>query len=221
MSSAATVLDLGAGTGKLTRTLVPIFDRVVAVEPDDKMRSRLVELCPEVEALSGNALEIPLEDSSVEAVFAAECFHWFANERALTEIGRVLMPRGTLVIMWNKPSGSTEPPIPAVEQLLHPRWPKGFQLPLDLNPRGFAPEWNSLFEQSTFDELQVARIPNPQTVDAEGLVAFFGSMGWIGGLPDDERVRLLDEVRTLLTSTEYVLPWDTYVHWTQLLARKP
>ena len=67
----ATVLDLGAGTGKLTRLLVPAFGRVVAVEPAEAMRRLLETLCPEAEALAGTGQEVPLADASVDAVFAA------------------------------------------------------------------------------------------------------------------------------------------------------
>src|SRR5918996_460846 len=77
LSPAATVLDLGAGTGKLTRVLVRTFERVIAVEPAEPMRRLLVRLCPEAEALEGSAEAIPLRDDSVDAVFAAEAFHRF------------------------------------------------------------------------------------------------------------------------------------------------
>src|SRR2546425_12464886 len=86
LPSTATVLDGGAGTGKLTRLLVSVFDRVIAVEPADPMRRQLVRLCPDAEALEGSGQDIPLPDASVDAVFAAEAFHWFDDDRALAEI---------------------------------------------------------------------------------------------------------------------------------------
>src|SRR5437764_1302139 len=70
LSSAATVVDLGAGTGKLARVLAAVFDRVVAVEPSDPMRALLVQFCPGVEAVGGSAESIPLADATVDAVFA-------------------------------------------------------------------------------------------------------------------------------------------------------
>src|SRR5687767_12877437 len=93
----ATVLELGAGTGKLTRLLVSRFGRVLAVEPAEPMRRLLVALCPEAEPLAGTAQEVPLAETSVDAVFAAEAFHWFDDARSLAEIQRVLRPRGALV----------------------------------------------------------------------------------------------------------------------------
>jgi ubiquinone/menaquinone biosynthesis C-methylase UbiE len=87
------VLDLAAGTGKLTRSLVAAGADVVAVEPIAAMRERLP---PEVEALDGTAEAIPLPGASVDAVTVAQAFHWFDAEPALAEIHRVLRPGGTL-----------------------------------------------------------------------------------------------------------------------------
>lgn len=219
LASSATVLDLGAGTGKLTRVLVSMFRRVVAVEPDDEMRRMLTQAAPDTEVLAGSAEQIPLPDASVDAVFAAQSFHWFANERALGEIVRVLRSRGTLVLMWNLPAGRIEPAIEDVERLLQPHWPKGWDCPLDLGlgaPGRGPDEWRTAFAQSPFEELQEARLPNPQSVDAEGLLAFFGSMGWIAALPDVDRLPLLERIRSLLGTREYRVPWETHVAWTRL-----
>src|SRR4249920_2881663 len=97
----AAVLDLGAGTGKLTRALVPRFARVVAVEPDDAMRAVLEEVVPRAESLPGNAEAIPLANGEVDAIFTGEAFHWFASGSTLEELARVLRPRGRLAIFWN------------------------------------------------------------------------------------------------------------------------
>ena len=115
---AATVLDLGAGTGKLTRLLVPAFERVVAVEPAEAMRGLLTALCAGAEVLSGTGHEIPLAEASVDAVFAAQAYHWFDDERAIAEMARVLRPRGALVLMWNLPAGPWEPSTSSAEELL-------------------------------------------------------------------------------------------------------
>jgi SAM-dependent methyltransferase len=221
---AATVLDLGAGTGKLTRLLVSRFARVIAVEPAEAMRRRLVTLCPNAEALAGSAEEIPLADASVDAVFAAESFHWFYDDRGLAQIARVLRPQGALVVMWNLPAGPTEPSIAAVERLLGERGPTREELgvdPLDLNTTRYAAgEWRRAVAASPFEELQETRLPNPQTLDRDGLVAFFASMGWIADLPDAERLPLLDEVRSLLAAGRYRRLWETHVYWTRLTRRE-
>ena len=95
----AEVLDLGAGTGKLTRALVPRFARVVAVEPDDAMRAVLEEVVPGAEALAGRGDAIPLGDGELDAVFSAEAFHWFADRR----VGRRDRPRAAT------PRGARDP----------------------------------------------------------------------------------------------------------------
>ncbi|MYS19487.1 Methyltransferase domain-containing protein [Streptomyces sp. DvalAA-14] len=95
------VLDLGAGTGKLTATLVALGHEVTAVEPDDDMRAALRTHLPEVTALAGGAENIPLPDASVDAVVVGQAFHWFDQDRALPEIARVLRPGGSLAALWN------------------------------------------------------------------------------------------------------------------------
>ena len=203
----ATVLDLGAGTGKLTRQLLDHFERVVAVEPADAMRHVLEAVCPAAESHAGTADAIPLEDASVDAVYAAQALHWFDDDRSVREIRRVLRPGGVLVAMFNGPGDPVEPPIDDALALLRERSPDGVDYdPLDLG-HGRAPDLEG------FAPFAHARFPNPQTFDREGLVAFYASMGWIGDLPDDERLALLDRVRALLTADEYRRVWETDVYW--------
>jgi SAM-dependent methyltransferase len=95
------VLDLAAGTGKLTRLLVPTGAEVVAVEPVAAMREVLAGLLPGVESVDGTAEAIPLPAGSVDAVTVAQAFHWFDPPAALAEIARVLRPGGSLVLVWN------------------------------------------------------------------------------------------------------------------------
>jgi SAM-dependent methyltransferase len=215
----ATVLDLGAGTGKLTRLLVP-FDRVVAVEPADAMRRMLGMLCPEAEALPGTGQEIPLADASVDAIFAAQAFHWFDDEHAIAEIARVLRPFGGLVLMWNHPAGPWQPSTAAAEDLLTALSPRPDEVsydPLDLGGPRYAPgEWP--LPESLFEPLQELRQPNPQRLDRDALVAFFASMGWFADLPDDRRLPLVEEVRSLLTASEYRRQWETHVYRTRRAA---
>ena len=214
----ATVLELGAGTGKLTELLVGKFDRVIAVEPDEGMRALLTARAPAAEVLPGGAEDIPTTDASVDAVFVAEAFHLFDGERAVAEIARVLEPHGLLVLLWNIPAGPTRPSIAAAEQVLLDRAPPDLAYdPVDLNTRRYASgEWRAPFEDAPFDDFQEARFANPQTIDRDGLVAFFESMGWVGHLPDFERLALLERVRSLLDDTEYRRSWETHVHWTRL-----
>ncbi|BBA96589.1 putative methyltransferase [Actinacidiphila reveromycinica] len=95
------VLDLGAGTGKLSAVTAGLGHRVTAVEPDARMLAELREYAPGVSALQGGAEEIPLPDGSVDAVLVGQAFHWFDPDRALPEIARVLRPGGALGALWN------------------------------------------------------------------------------------------------------------------------
>ncbi|PVZ07635.1 methyltransferase family protein [Actinomycetospora cinnamomea] len=101
-SPDVTMLDLGAGTGLLSRALAAegVTD-VVAVEPDDLMRAVLAARGPGVRALAGTAEEIPLPDRSVDAVLVASAWHWFDHERATAEVARVLRPGGVLGLLWS------------------------------------------------------------------------------------------------------------------------
>jgi SAM-dependent methyltransferase len=99
---ARTVLDLGAGTGKLTRSLTKRGLEVVAVEPLVEMRTGLGWAVPEARILEGTAEEIPLEDDSVDAITVAQAWHWVDPERATAEAARVLRPGGTLGLIWNR-----------------------------------------------------------------------------------------------------------------------
>jgi len=113
------VLDLAAGTGKLTRLLVATGASLIAVEPVAEMRSALVELAPGVDVRAGTAEAIPLPDASVDAVAIAQAFHWFASEPALAEIARVLTPTGRLGLVWNR-RDLTLPLQAAISEIIEP-----------------------------------------------------------------------------------------------------
>jgi SAM-dependent methyltransferase len=97
----ARVLDVGAGTGKLTRGLVALGFEVAAVEPGASMLHQLRSAVPEADALEGPAESIPLPDESVDAAFAGQAYHWFDRERAVPELHRVIRPGGGLALLWN------------------------------------------------------------------------------------------------------------------------
>jgi SAM-dependent methyltransferase len=101
LEHGARVLDIGAGTGKLTRGLVALGFEVVAVEPGAPMLSQLEKAVPEAQALEGAAESIPLPDTGVDAAFAGQAYHWFERERALPELHRVIRPGGGLALLWN------------------------------------------------------------------------------------------------------------------------
>ena len=95
------VADIGAGTGKLTETLVRLGAVVTAVEPDPKMLAELRRAMPGVRSVPGSAEDLPLPDASVDAVLAGQAMHWFDMDRAIPEIARVLRPGGVLAGLWN------------------------------------------------------------------------------------------------------------------------
>jgi SAM-dependent methyltransferase len=101
LGAGARVLDLGAGTGKLTRGLVALGFEAVAVEPGAPMLDQLRRAVPEAEAYEGPAEAIPLADESVDAAFAGQAFHWFDRECAVPELHRVIRAGGGLALLWN------------------------------------------------------------------------------------------------------------------------
>jgi SAM-dependent methyltransferase len=101
LGSSARVLDVGAGTGKLTRGLVAVGFEVVAVEPGGPMVAQLRETVPEADAREAPAEAIPLANEAVDAAFAGQAYHWFDRERALPELHRVICRGGGLVLLWN------------------------------------------------------------------------------------------------------------------------
>jgi SAM-dependent methyltransferase len=219
LPSTATALDVGAGTGKLTRLLVTAFAHVFAVEPAEAMRRELMARCPTAEVRNGTAQDLPLPDASVDAVFAAEAFHWFYDDQALAQIARVLRPRGRVVLMWNVPAGPWDPSIAPAERLVLGRLPHADvgSDPLDLGGlqrvRG---DWRGSFSAAGFEPVRNIRLRNPQILDRDGVVAFLASMGWIADHADDERLPLLGEIGSLLTASTYRRMWETDVHLTRL-----
>ncbi len=97
------MVELGAGTGKLTRALVGRVGSLVAVEPDAGMRAAFAQVLPDVDVLPGSGEHIPLDNHSAEAVVASQAWHWVDPERAVPEVARVLRPGGRLGLLWNTP----------------------------------------------------------------------------------------------------------------------
>jgi SAM-dependent methyltransferase len=207
LGPASHVLDLAAGTGKLTRALARRFDRVVAVEPDDAMRSML--FLPGVEVLEGTAERIPLGDSTLDAVFVGEAFHWFDGPAALAEIARALRPGGGLALVW-KWWWETEPLIPreALELLREPFERSGRAA---VSPKS----WRESFAGSAFEPLQEHEILEQAEVDADRLVDMYLTGSSIAVLTDDERAALSVRLRRLVKG-RYRIPIRVDLAWTRL-----
>jgi len=181
------VLDLGAGTGKLTRQLVPYALEVVAVEPGDEMRRVLQEVVPGVEALYGTAEEIPLPDESVDVVTVAQAFHWFDVDAALAEMYRVLRPMGGYAIVWNA-WDDDDPLLHAINDLLRPLRPARE----DDDAKG------RILSSPLFTSHDERAFPNVERVDADRVVDQVSSISAVVGASAEDRDRVLGEVRALV-----------------------
>ena len=201
LEADARVLDLAAGTGRLTEELHRRFADVVAVEPDKRMRAL------HRGALAGSAEEIPLDEASVDAVFVGEAFHWFDPQAAIPELERVLRPRGGLAIVsthwWE-----TEPPLPdAALQVLSEPWERSQPLR--------RPPWDDAFDGSAFEQLRYERADDELTVDDETLLTLYSTTSSLAALPPEERASLFERVRPLLAGP-YRLPLRHELVWTRL-----
>ena len=204
----AEVLDLGAGTGKLTRLLTQRYRRVIAVEPLDGMRAILERVVPEAESHAGTAEAIPLADASVDAVFAAQAFHWFANDEAVAEIARVLRPGGLLALIWNEPDEERPSPLPEqYETYIRELHTAGMSIFED------APPWQEVIGRGPFGEVHEAAVPHDHVLDRAGLLDNARSVSWVATLPDDERKAVLLRLDELLTDGPFAIPNRGNIMW--------
>jgi len=213
LAADAAVLDLGAGTGKLTRALVPRFARVVAVEPDDAMRAVLEEVVPEAEALAGRGEAIPLGDAEVDAVFTAEAFHWFASEESVAEIARVLRPRGALVILWNIALEFDDMGAEA-EAVIEAALERGGVPGLGKVLSGV---WRTPVESGPFGALQEAEVERELVNTRDEWIANMLSVSSITHQPDGDRAAFAARLRELVPPEREVRRlFRTVAHWTRL-----
>ena len=205
LRAGRTVLDLGAGTGKLTRTLVETGASVLAVEPGDAMRAELELAVPEAESLRGSAEEIPIPDTSVDAITVGQAFHWFRHDEAIPELYRVLRPRCGIALLWN--TRDRESPIQrAVSELIAPFAPPGRQ-PAPDSSRGIA-------ASELFGPVEERRFPFEQELDADGLVKRIASISFVAAAAEDRRAALEQELRRVVASSEGTVsfPYVTEVY---------
>ncbi|MGI3902603.1 MAG: class I SAM-dependent methyltransferase [Janthinobacterium lividum] len=177
------VLDLGAGTGKLTQQLVARSLDVVAVEPSEAMLSELRRSLPDVEARAGSAEAIPCPDETVDVVLVAQAWHWVEPRVAVPEVARVLKPGGRLGLIWNCRQES-EGWTGDLGRLM------GHLGSMEDNSRNppVGPPFGAI-------ERQDFRWSNPITLEA--LVDLVASRSYVIVLPDEERRKVLDEVRAI------------------------
>jgi SAM-dependent methyltransferase len=183
------VVDVAAGTGKLTRLLVPTGARVVAVEPVAEMRSVLREAVPEAEALEGTAEALPLADGAADAATVASAFHWFDRAAALRELARVLGPGGALALVFN----TRDPKSELQRELTELLRPHGISVSWmrDLDPAA------ALEESGLFARPEYAEFRHEQRFDADGLVERVASISYVALLEGPQREEFLARVREL------------------------
>jgi SAM-dependent methyltransferase len=192
LSRAKTALDLGAGTGKFSRSLLATGARVIAVEPVPAMLAQLIRQYPEIEAKSGSAEHIPLEDASVDAVVCAQSFHWFATPAALREIHRVLKPGGPFGLVWNVRDDSVQW-VAALTRIMKP-----FEGDA---PRYHSQKWRGLFPADGFSPLREQRFSNRHTGPPEQvIVERILSVSFIAALPPDEREHVAAQLRNVVST---------------------
>jgi SAM-dependent methyltransferase len=202
-----TVLDLAAGTGKLTRLLVPSGANVVAVEPLREMRAELERRVPAVAVLAGTAERIPLADGWVNGVTVAAAFHWFKADQALREIHRVLKPGGGLALVWNARDERD-----ALQEAL-----SGVIRPL----RGDTPsrtqrDWKTMLgESGLFEGCERKLFAHEQLLDEQGVVDRIASISFVATSYPAVRADVEARVRALVRGVEQPirLPYMTEVYF--------
>lgn len=201
-----TVLDLAAGTGKLTRLLVPSGANVLASEPISEMRAELERRVPEAVALGGTAERIPLVDQYVDAVTVAQAFHWFQADEALREIRRVLRPGGGLALIWNTRDDRNRLNR-AISEILEP-------ISRDTPRRRQRDARSILDESGLFTKCETALFKHRQKLDEEGLVERVLSISFVASATRSVRDDVEAQVRALAREREgnIRLPYVTEVY---------
>ncbi len=206
---ARRVLDLGAGTGKLTRQLCDRGLDLVAVEPSAGMREQLAVAVPEARLLAGTAEQIPLDDRSVEAVLVAQAWHWIDAERAVREVARVLVPGGWLGLLWNIRDDSHNW-VAELARIMHRHGDDDNDDPHPVVGEPFGP-------------IERHDVPWRYRLTPGALLDMAASRSYVITLPPDERAAILAEVRHLVAThpdlagrVELELPYVTECFRAQL-----
>jgi len=190
IDAKSTVLDLGAGTGKLTRALIKRGAHMIAVEPGPEMLAQLQRAVPEAEAILGAAEEIPLPTDAVDAVVCGQSFHWFRADEALPEIRRVLRSGGGLGLIWS---------------LRHPDDPLQNEITELLDP--FVPSGRSEEQPSVagvvhdaFGDVKPHVVSFEEEFDADALVERIASISFVAAAPVERQKDLEAALRALVAS---------------------
>jgi SAM-dependent methyltransferase len=196
------IVDLAAGTGKLTRLLLP-YGEVVAVEPVAEMRAHAVRVAP---AIGATAETLPFRDESVDVVTVGQAFHWFDAPRALAEIARVVRPGGLLALLWNERDNRV-PWVEAVTSAIHACDP-GTAYEKDI-------DWPAVVAASQrFTPVEVRTYAHDHPMDVELVVDRAMSTSYVAAGSDAQRVDLAARIREILAGFEgtFAFPHVTTVY---------
>jgi SAM-dependent methyltransferase len=192
LGAASRVLDLGAGTGIMTRQLAALVGSVVAVEPSDGMREVLAASLPGVEALAGTAEAIPLPDGCVDAVVVAQAFHWFDPGPALAEIHRVLRPGGGLALVWNERDESV-PWVAALSRAM--RWDVAM-------PYEVGRDFSAVVAAGPFGAVERASFTHRQVLSRSGVYRRVETTSYIAAMGDEERAAVMAAVARVVEALD-------------------
>jgi SAM-dependent methyltransferase len=191
----ACVLDLGAGTGKLSRALLAAGLDVVAVEPQAALRQRLAAHIGPERVREGLAESIPLADAAVDAVTVADAFHWFDHAAALAEIRRVLRPGGGLAVLTTLPDWSGASWAHELGELMQRTRPE--------HPGFDGPSWqDSVRAAGGFGEPREITLTSAQPADPERVLQYLASVSWIAAMPEPRRGETLAQFESVLAKGE-------------------
>jgi SAM-dependent methyltransferase len=185
LAPGSRVLDLAAGTGKMTRQLHERGLRCVAAEPSPSMREVFARVVPGVPLVGATAEQVPLDDATVDAVVVAQAFHWFDPAVALREMARVLRPGGWLALVWNERDESD----PVVRELVRiSKWDTMAPYPVG---KDFGPD---IDRSGRFGRVTRTKLPFTQWLDLPTFVGQVASRSYVQVLPAARQRALLDEV---------------------------
>ena len=203
LAREARVLDLAAGTGKLTRALLAAELDVIAVEPQAALGEVLAARVGERRVREGVAEAIPLPDSSVQAVTVADAFHWFDHGKALAEIRRVLEPGGGLAVIATVPDWGGASWAHEIGTLIAGLRPE--------HPHFDGPPWREAVDASGhWREVREVRVTCSQPAQPERVVDHMISMSWVAAMPPAERAETVARMRALIEEGE--TPSEMPVH---------